>query len=232
MNIRTWSNLTLMLAILSGALAVIILDTQSKDVFSYTFYAFVVITVGYFAVMIYRSSDKKQIELKLKEIENNRYNVFEKEKYVVAVQTIKKPLTKISLIVDETFGKDELEEMLDFLEQWKNENNFKWDHTTLYDELLIEMELDERKGGIKYNINHKKNTNTFTIKGILLKEVVGDDEETKNEEHLYSINGLTFSLTNVLPQYVQKNGEWTLSTKSKSEGKYEEGMITNAIILD
>lgn len=103
-------------------------------------------------------------------------NVIESpEKLLLAKVTSEKRITQISEIIADNFSKDDVFNLLQAVEDWKIENNFKWDKNTLYDELLIEGIIEY--GKLTYFIRHEKLTND--LENIESSHKISDDDMGK-----------------------------------------------------
>lgn len=195
----------------------------------------------YYMYKLYKSKDTRQVKTQIKKFQERPKDIFTTQNYELAKETSSSVLTNISDIVVENYGKVEIEEMLTAIKKWKEENDFKWDNTTLYDELMIEGVMGSE---LTYNIKHQKNTKSLKIKGIL--EVAKEDEKERENKpnkqslyrsesyfekeegrgKLYTISGIDFFLTNVYPDDIGKAAVWSISVNEENTSEYS-GVITN-----
>lgn len=234
MTLRAWTN-TLGGLFLICVYASIYNLIAPKGLTLYIMVGIGVLILWYIGLILYRSTDKRQIKLKLKMHKDQPDDIFSTKKYVLAKETSSRALASTSDIVRETYGKDEIVGMLDFVHNWKEKNGFEWGNTTVYDELSIEGELDTK---VDYSITQLKYTKTFKIKGTLEVYDAEEDQKTgqnkdkgkdngssKDRDKVYTISGLTFYLSNVLPEDEGKMAVWSISVNTKND-RTDIGMLT------
>lgn len=196
-----------------------------------------VLLIWIFGYRLYKSTDKHQVETRIKKHQEKPSDIFTPEKYELAVQTSSRALEGISSVITENYERTEIEKMLGILQEWKEANSFKWDNSTVYDELVIEGEMTNK---LEYHIKHKCNTKTLSLRGILetspmVQEESDDNDnrhnhyknkETKSKDRYYTISGIRFCLTNVQPDEIGMYADWSISLDTtKTNGYY--GIITD-----
>lgn len=180
-------------------------------------YGAIVLGIGICIFFIHRlkhSSDRRIIVDYIEKSKGENKNLFATDEFHLASETSSRKLDIKDSLVIENYGKQQIEELLDFIANWKIDSNFKWDHTTLYDELEIKGVVNE--GHLKYLITHKKNTKFFKIDGTLEKHFSSDKKEKPTP--FYTINKLRFTLYNVHEEDMNKTGTWSISINTTKEG--------------
>lgn len=187
------------------------------------------VMVWYITIILYRSTDKRQVRHRIKKYNEDPGDVFTDSNYLLASETSGGQFSEVSRIIKETYGKEEAEELLGFVQGWKEENGFIWEGSTVYDRLDVFGTLETDSG---FSIEHVNNTKHVKIKGMLVNYIYKDGEGRKDEwGDLYSISGLNFYLTNVNPEDIGKNAVWSISidvekTKNNYGVSADIGMVT------
>lgn len=217
MTIRRWSGTLLGLVLISIYLTVY--NIMNPDgTMQLVMLGLGVLLLVFAVYNSYKASDKEQTKRRVRKYKEDRDDVFDTSKYELLRETSREIMrvgdyghsSNVSKIVQETFGKEEWDDVQTLLDYWKRKNNFKWDEKTLYDRLVVEADYVD---GVVYSIRHDKHTKTFKIKGVL--------EKVKGDGIAYRISGVELRLKNVEEKSIGRNAEWEISAvenKSIYEG--------------